>query len=34
MLGETYGRYLRCGPRPGFEVANCDLKELLTSAVS
>jgi hypothetical protein len=31
---KTYGAYLRCWPRPVFKVANCDLKELVSSAVS
>ena len=31
---KTFGRYLRCWPRPSFKVANCDLKELISSVVS
>jgi hypothetical protein len=31
---KTYRRYLRCWPQPDFEVANCDLEELLSSVVS
>jgi len=31
---KTFGRYLRCWPRPAFKVAICDLKELVSSAVS
>jgi len=31
---KTFGRYLRCWPRPAFKVAMCDLKELVSSAVS
>ena len=30
----AYGRYFRCSPRPGFKVANCDLKTLASVAVS
>ena len=29
---KTYGKYLRSWPRPVFKVANCDLKELVSSA--
>jgi len=31
---KTYGKYLRYWPRPTFKVANCDLKEPVSSAVS
>ena len=34
VLGrKAVGRYFRCSPRPGFKVANCDLREAPSSLV-
>ena len=31
---KAYGRYFRCRPRPVSKIANCDLKDAFSSAVS